>query len=595
LIKSVAAGVYHTVALKKDGTVVAWGSNDYGQTDVPTGLTGVTAIAAGDYHTVALKSDGTVVAWGNDGFGQSAVPAGLTGVTAIAAGSDHTVALKADGTLIAWGDDYFGQVTVPTGLTGVIAIAASYYNTVALKSDGKVTAWGYNSFGQTDVPQTLTGVSAISAGYYHAMALKKNGTVVTWGYDTDGQVTVPENLTGVIAIAAGYVHSVAVKGDGSVVTWGGNSSGQSTVPAGLTGVTAIDAGDYYTLALKSDGSLVGWGDNSYSQSTIPAALNAGGIAVNGALSYDDALRKVTFTPSALLIGNANYQARVSGINSQTGIQLAAPVLWSFKTSDLSITTAALLSGTTGTAYNQTLTASGGVAPYTWSIASGALPANLSLNPATGAITGTPITSGTFSITFRITDANSNVSVKALSITINAGLLTLYTASLPDGYITTPYSATLTAIGGTSPYSWSITSGALPDGLSLNAGTGAITGTPAVADSSSITFKVTDANSSIASKALNINIDGLSLIRVPGTMVRYYNLLQSAYDALSDGETIEMTGVDFIENLNFNRGVTFVLKGGYANDYSRIDSVTTIRGSMTISQGKVVVDGLVLRQ
>ena len=70
---------------------------------MPAGLTGVTAIAAGDYHTVALKSDGTVVAWGYNGYGQTTVPAGFTGVMAIAAGELHTVALKSDGTVVAWG------------------------------------------------------------------------------------------------------------------------------------------------------------------------------------------------------------------------------------------------------------------------------------------------------------------------------------------------------------------------------------------------------------------------------------------------------------------------------------------------------------
>ena len=83
------------MALKRDGTVVAWGYNYHGQTNVPAGLTGVTAIAAGSSHTVALRYDGTVVAWGNNYGGQTNVPAGLTGVTAIAAGRNHTVALVA--------------------------------------------------------------------------------------------------------------------------------------------------------------------------------------------------------------------------------------------------------------------------------------------------------------------------------------------------------------------------------------------------------------------------------------------------------------------------------------------------------------------
>jgi hypothetical protein len=120
--------------------VVAWGNNEYGQTIIPAGLTGVRAIAAGDGYTVALKEDGTVVAWGAGTsitgswpeWGQSIVPAGLNGVKAIAAQVGHTVALKEDGTVVAWGWNDDGQTDVPEGLTGGIAIAAGGQHTVVL-------------------------------------------------------------------------------------------------------------------------------------------------------------------------------------------------------------------------------------------------------------------------------------------------------------------------------------------------------------------------------------------------------------------------------------------------------------------------------
>jgi hypothetical protein len=131
-VKAIAAGWYHTVALKDDGTLVAWGFNITGQTTVPAGLSGVKAIAAGYGHTIALKEDGTVVAWGDSSLGQTTVPAGLSGVIAIAAGSYYTVALKEDSTLVAWGDSALGQTAVPAGLSGVVAIAAGNGQTVAL-------------------------------------------------------------------------------------------------------------------------------------------------------------------------------------------------------------------------------------------------------------------------------------------------------------------------------------------------------------------------------------------------------------------------------------------------------------------------------
>jgi hypothetical protein len=135
-----------------------------------------------------------------------------------------------------------------------------------------------------------------------------------------------------------------------------------------------------------------------------------------------------------------------------------------------ITTTSLPNGQVGTAYSTSLAASGGTQPYTWSLTSGALPAGLSLS-AGGVISGTPTAavSGT-SLIFMVTDseqpAQSQSATLSLTITAPAAAPVITTTSLPNGQVGAAYSTSLAASGGTPPYTWSLTSGALPAGLSL---------------------------------------------------------------------------------------------------------------------------------
>ena len=252
--------------------VTAWGFNEVGQTDVPAGLDDAIAIAAGWYHSLALRADGTVTAWGRKVEGQTDVPAGLDDAIAIAAGDYHSLALRADGTVTAWGNNSFGQTNVPAGLNDAIAIAAGGSHNLALRAGGTITAWGYNADGQTDVPAGLDNAIAVAAGWGHSLALRADGTVTAWGYNTDGQTDVPAGLKNVIAIAAGDYHSLALRADGTVTAWGDNSFGQTNVPAGLGDVIAVAAGWGHSLALRADGTVTAWGGNAYRQADVPAEL-----------------------------------------------------------------------------------------------------------------------------------------------------------------------------------------------------------------------------------------------------------------------------------------------------------------------------------
>ena len=269
--------------------VQGWGGNQYGQTTIAAGLSGVTAIAAGGQHSLALRNDGTLVAWGYNANGQNTIPTGLSGVTAISISTFVNLARKNDGTVVAWGSNAWGQTAIPAGLSGVIAVAAGGEHSLALKNDGTVVVWGYNGQGQVNgTPNTpesnavanpvtlngslLNGITSIAAGTEFSLALKNNGTVVAWGRNAEGQTNVPSGLTGVTAITAGADHSLALKNDGTVVAWGYNGSGETTIPAGLTGVTAIAAGAGYSIALKNDGTVVAWGTPGYGVTSVPPGL-----------------------------------------------------------------------------------------------------------------------------------------------------------------------------------------------------------------------------------------------------------------------------------------------------------------------------------
>ena len=227
-VVAVAAGRLHSLAGLADGTVVGWGFNGSGQTNVPASATNVVALAAGYCHSLALKADGTVVGWGNNDYVQTNVPASATNVVALAAGHYHSLALKADGTIVGWGWDLDGQTDVPATATNVVALAAGAEHSLALKADGTVVGWGDNYYRQTIVPASATNVVALAAAYSHSLALKADGTIVGWG---DSQTNVPATATNVVAVAAGMFHSQALRADGSVVAWGDNGNGQTNVPS----------------------------------------------------------------------------------------------------------------------------------------------------------------------------------------------------------------------------------------------------------------------------------------------------------------------------------------------------------------------------
>jgi len=178
------------LASRADSQVIVWGSfssSDPNLANVPPSATNVIALAAGDAHCVALKSDGTVLAWGGNEYnwGETNVPPGLSNVVSIAAGSTHSLALRSDGTLAAWGQIYGSlvNITVPPAATNVAALALGpgAQHALVLKADGTVLDWGNNYYGLTNIPALARDVVAVASGAFSGLALRSDGTVVQWG------------------------------------------------------------------------------------------------------------------------------------------------------------------------------------------------------------------------------------------------------------------------------------------------------------------------------------------------------------------------------------------------------------------------------
>jgi hypothetical protein len=222
------------------------------------------------------------------------------------------------------------------------------------------------------------------------------------------------------------------------------------------------------------------------------------------LTLNASTGQISGTPAAAM-GATGFVFKVtdSGTPQQGGTTTVTITI-----ANLQITTVALPNGVVNTAYSQALVATGGTTPYTWQLTLGTLPAGLTLNPSTGVIGGVPTSPVTATpLTFKVTDSSTpqQTATKALTLTILPLLVTAPAVTL-NCVVSNPCSTTLTVTGGVSPYSWQLTAGTLPAGLTLNASTGQISGTPAAAMlATGFVFKVTDSGTPQQSGTTTVTI------------------------------------------------------------------------------------------
>jgi alpha-tubulin suppressor-like RCC1 family protein len=333
----IACGRHHSLAIRSDGTLWAWGANDYGQlglgsvdgsahpSPVRVGTaTNWAAVACGATYSLALRSDGTLWAWGFNGSGQlgkgdqtarsSPVRVGsATSWTAVACGlDDHSVALRSDGSLWAWGSNLDGRLglgdtndrhtPVRVGTAdNWSAVSGGAGFTLALRSDGSLWAWGQNTFGKLGLGKADTGAhptparvgaasswTAIAAGLDCSLATRSDGSLWSWGRNAWGGLGLGHRAgchaparVGTAgtwtAVTCGGGFGLALRSDGSLRAWGRNLEGELglgdtagrhtpvalTSPSGSWALTGarLACGHSHTVVLGADGSLWAWGDN----------------------------------------------------------------------------------------------------------------------------------------------------------------------------------------------------------------------------------------------------------------------------------------------------------------------------------------------
>ena len=292
-----SVGANHNFLITLQGVLWSWGYNGYGQlgnSDLgnvyePTMIPEIdeddenknwTTIAAGHNHSIGLKTDGFIWAWGYNEFGQlglgdnedkekAVMMESETGWSVIAAGKNHTMGIKSSGTMWSWGDNDYGQLGLGDGELGAdknvptqigtdsdwskIALGADH--SIALKSNGTIWSWGYNEFGQLGLSDNDNKTepvqigedsdwSKITCGFYHSVALKTNRTLWTWGFNEFGQLGLDDseqNMPISIGTASDWMH--------------------------------ISAGKEHTFGLKTNNALWSWGRNNYGQLGLGDTVN----------------------------------------------------------------------------------------------------------------------------------------------------------------------------------------------------------------------------------------------------------------------------------------------------------------------------------
>ncbi|MGH8028272.1 MAG: autotransporter domain-containing protein, partial [Pseudoxanthomonas sp.] len=382
--------------------------------------------------------------------------------------------------------------------SGTPTTAGSY--TTLLRSTDDA---GYNTTVSYTINVTSPSISidpptldAAVVGDAYAMTLTASGGVAPYSYSLESGALPPGvsfssagALTGTPSTSGSYtlgVRATDSNGNSGTRVYAVVVDSRTLVltPASLTSATA---GIAYSATFSASGGI---GAYRY-------ALNAGALPAGLSLDGNSGLLSGTPTTS----GAFSFAITASDSGAGTPGTVTATYNLVVASPTLALTPAALPAGTGGVAYSQTLSASGGIAPYAYALTTGSLPAGLSLTAA-GLLSGTPTVAGTFSFSLSATDSTAGVAgtvSQNYTLVLAAPNIVISPATVPNGMRGVAYSQTLSASGGTAGYTFAVTAGSLPTGLALSAA-GVLSGTPTVAASNTFTVTATDALGFSASQA-----------------------------------------------------------------------------------------------
>ena len=466
-----------TVAVKDSGSPAQSVSSQVSITVVPPGLA-VRSLSLGSglvgssYTTTLSASGGTPgYTWS---LASGSLPAGLTLSSAGVISGTPTATGTATFT-VAVADSASPALTASAQESLTISVSGLSITSTSLAAgqNGSSYSTTLSATGGTPGYTWSLASGSLPAGLTLSKAGKISGNPTATGTST---FTVAVNDSGSPAQTASAQESLTISASGLSIT-------STSLAAGKDGTS-------YTTTLSATGGTPGY-TWSIASGSLPAGLT---LSKAG---------KISGTPTAT--GTATFTLAVSDSGSPVQTASVQESL-TIAASGLAITSTSLSAGKTGTSYSATLTANGGTPGYTWSLASGSLPAGLTMS-SSGVISGTPTASGNANFTVSVTDSSSPTQTASLSesITVSSSQLAITTTSLAGGQATTAYTASLSASGGTPSYTWTISAGSLPAGLALSS-SGVISGTPTAAGTSNFTVAVSDNSSPVQSTSLALSIN-----------------------------------------------------------------------------------------